>query len=148
MKVLSTRLFATSTGVTSANLCHLEAWRSPRDPRRWFGLECCLHGYLTKICGWPWVLVSVVTLAVQQSLAQGCASCYTTTAAGGTQTIHALRFGILILLIPPILMFASLVWILWRWRKIRETNDRETSFARLNHSSNPPKMPEDVELVR
>lgn len=53
-------------------------------------------------------------------LAQGCASCYTTTAAGGTQTIHALRSGILILLIPPVLMFASLIWVLWRWRSMRE----------------------------
>jgi len=134
MKILSTRPFGTSTCVTPTNLCHPEACRSPKDPRRWFGPECCLHGLLTKICGWLSVLVSVVTLAVQQSFAQGCASCYTTTAAGGTQTVHALRFGILILLIPPVLMFSSLVWTLWRWRKKTETNIHENSFSRMDVS--------------
>lgn len=147
MKILSTRLFGASTAVTPTHLCHPEACRSPKNPRQCFGPECCLHGLLTKICGWLLALTAIL-LPVQQSFAQGCTSCYTTTAAGGTQTVHALRFGILILLIPPILMFASLVWILWRWRKTRETNDRETSFAPPNHSSNQPKMPESVELVR
>lgn len=141
MKVLSTRLFGTSTGVTPANLCHPEACPSRKDLRRWFGLECCLHGLLTKICGWL-LAVTAILLPVQQSFAQGCAGCYTTTAAGGTQTIHALRFGILILLIPPVVMFASLVWILWHWRKIRHIDRHETSFSLTGASSNIPEEAE------
>ena len=62
-----------------------------------------------------------MTLAfTTHSFAQGCANCYTTTAAGGTQTIHALRSGILMLLIPPVIMFACLVWTVWRWRSMRQ----------------------------
>lgn len=50
------------------------------------------------------------------AFAQGCASCYTTAAAGGSQTIHALRSGILVLLFPPILIFCGIVMLVWRWR--------------------------------
>ena len=62
----------------------------------------------------------VVTLCVLLSSApgfsQGCASCYTTVAAGGSQTIHALRSGILVLLFPPVFIFGGIVTLLWRWR--------------------------------
>ena len=68
----------------------------------------------------PAILSAAILCLGRDVLAQGCASCYTTTAAGGTQTIHALRSGILILLIPPVVMFASVIWILWRWRSMRE----------------------------
>ncbi len=37
-------------------------------------------------------------------LAQGCSMCYTTAAAAKTAAIEALRSGILILLIPPVLI--------------------------------------------
>jgi uncharacterized membrane protein YhaH (DUF805 family) len=67
-----------------------------------------------------WLWVCLCLFAARCALAQGCASCYTTTAAGGTQTIHALRTGILILLIPPVLIFSALVLLLRRWRS-RET---------------------------
>lgn len=67
-------------------------------------------------CLWTWPCVFAAKCAV----AQGCASCYTTAAAGGSQTIHALRTGILILLIPPVLIFSTLVFVLRRW-KSRET---------------------------
>ena len=54
---------------------------------------------------------------------QGCASCYTSAAAGGPQTAHALRSGILLLLFPPTLIFASIIVTLRRWR----TGDRMLS---------------------
>src|SRR5690242_9123861 len=63
-----------------------------------------------------WSLVAAVALAVKDAFAQGCASCYTTTAAGGAQTIHALRSGIVVLLAPPVLIFAGLVLAAWCWR--------------------------------
>ena len=37
--------------------------------------------------------------------AQGCALCYNTAAAANASAIHALRIGILVLLIPPVLIF-------------------------------------------
>ena len=49
------------------------------------------------------------------AFAQGCASCYTTAAAGGPQTAHALRSGIVLLLIPPVLMFAGIICVMKRW---------------------------------
>jgi hypothetical protein len=52
-----------------------------------------------------------------QAFAQGCVSCYTSAAAGGSQTIHALRSGILILLFPPVLIFGGIVRLMWRWSK-------------------------------
>jgi len=50
------------------------------------------------------------------AFAQGCSSCYTTAAAGGAQTVHALRSGILVLLFPPVLIFSGVVTLVWRWR--------------------------------
>jgi hypothetical protein len=51
------------------------------------------------------------------AFAQGCASCYTTTAAGGSQTINALRSGILLLLVPPTMIFIGIMFVLLRWRR-------------------------------
>ena len=48
--------------------------------------------------------------------AQGCATCYTTAAAGGPQTAHALRSGILLLLFPPVLIFAALILTVRNWK--------------------------------
>ena len=49
--------------------------------------------------------------------AQGCASCYTTAAAGGPQTAHALRNGILVLLFPPTVIFAGIIITVRKWKK-------------------------------
>jgi hypothetical protein len=53
------------------------------------------------------------------AFAQGCASCYTTTAGGGSQTVHALRSGILLLLVPPTMIFLGIMFVLLRWRRPR-----------------------------
>ena len=63
---------------------------------------------------WLWICACFFTAKFAE--AQGCASCYTTTAAGGSQTIHALRTGILILMTPPVLIFIALFLILRRWK--------------------------------
>ena len=41
--------------------------------------------------------------------AQGCAMCYQSAAASGARLIHALKSGIVILMIPPVLM-TGLFW--------------------------------------
>lgn len=51
-------------------------------------------------------LVAVVT-ASTSGAAQGCAMCYNTAAAAKAGAIHALRSGILILLIPPVVIFGA-----------------------------------------
>jgi len=55
-------------------------------------------------------------LMASDLFAQGCASCYTSAAAGGPQTAHALRSGILVLLFPPTILFAAIIIALRRWR--------------------------------
>ncbi len=42
--------------------------------------------------------------------------CYTTVAGGGKSVIHALQGGIIVLLIPPVLLFSGLTILLFRWR--------------------------------
>jgi hypothetical protein len=62
--------------------------------------------------------VSAVLLITPGVLAQGCAMCYNNAAATGPQAQAALRHGILILGIPPTLMFAGMVGMLYRRRNL------------------------------
>ncbi|MBZ5515314.1 MAG: hypothetical protein LAN62_10860, partial [Acidobacteriia bacterium] len=48
--------------------------------------------------------------------AQGCAMCYTSAAAAKKAGIEALRSGILILLVPPLMIFAGIIWLTYRSR--------------------------------
>ena len=52
------------------------------------------------------------------SAAQSCALCYTTVAGGGPGVASALRTGILVLLVPPVMLFSALVVVVLRWRTI------------------------------
>lgn len=53
------------------------------------------------------VLIAVLTVPALAS-AQGCAMCYNNAAAANPTAIHALRSGILVLMIPPVLIFAAI----------------------------------------
>lgn len=59
------------------------------------------------------------------ALAQGCASCYTTAAAGGPQTAHALRSGILMLVVPPMVILGGIVVLVKRWKNRSRLPNRE-----------------------
>jgi hypothetical protein len=48
--------------------------------------------------------------------AQGCALCYTQAAGAGSRLIHALRSGILVLLIPPMLICIGLAVMAYKKR--------------------------------
>jgi len=48
--------------------------------------------------------------------AQGCAACYQSAAASGPRSIHALKQGILILMIPPVLITGLFAFITFRKR--------------------------------
>jgi hypothetical protein len=49
-------------------------------------------------------------------IAQSCAMCYTTAAAGGSGIIHALKGGILVLLFPAVSIFVGLIVLIFRWQ--------------------------------
>jgi hypothetical protein len=66
-------------------------------------------------------LLAALVLALSCSLssaAQSCALCYTTVAGGGPGVASALRTGILVLLVPPVMLFSALVVVVLRWRTI------------------------------
>jgi hypothetical protein len=48
--------------------------------------------------------------------AQSCAMCYQSAAASGPRTIHALKAGILILMFPPLLITAGIVYLAYTRR--------------------------------
>ena len=60
---------------------------------------------ISKPSGLSWLrrgVVLLVALAIPVlTFAQNCALCYTQAAGSGSRMIHALRSGILILVIPP-----------------------------------------------
>ena len=59
---------------------------------------------------------SALTIMAYSTLAfgQNCAMCYNTASAAKPGAIQALRSGILVLLIPPILMFIGIFTLLFR----------------------------------
>jgi len=68
-----------------------------------------------KGAGW---LVALTGLLFSSTLAyaQGCAMCYTTAAASKAGALHALRSGILILLVPVLVMCAGIFVVIYRSR--------------------------------
>ena len=46
--------------------------------------------------------------------AQGCAMCYQSASAAKQAGIQALENGVLILLVPPLLIFAAIIWRTFR----------------------------------
>lgn len=61
-------------------------------------------------------LLSTTLLGAHSAFAQGCALCYNDASAASQQGIAALRHGILILAIPPMLIFAGLFAVLYSRR--------------------------------
>ncbi len=63
------------------------------------------------------IIVSLAAFTyVPGAMAQSCAMCYQNAAASGAQGIAALRFGILVLLIPTLALFIGLFALLYRHR--------------------------------
>lgn len=61
------------------------------------------------------------------AFSQSCSLCYTQAASAGEKVIQALRHGILVLLIPPILISGGITYLAYRKRK---------SFRRESESKN------------
>jgi hypothetical protein len=62
--------------------------------------------------------------------AQGCALCYTQAAGSGARMIAALRSGILILVLPPMLICIGITWMAYKKRnQFNEDLDPDTYKA-------------------
>jgi hypothetical protein len=53
--------------------------------------------------------------AAHPAWAQGCPLCYNTAASAGVRGIAALRNGILILMVPPVIIFGLVCYFTVRW---------------------------------
>jgi hypothetical protein len=60
-----------------------------------------------------WSAVSVLVLA-SRAHAQGCALCYTTASAAGAAAQRSLNWGIFALLAPALVLFLSVMILLYR----------------------------------
>lgn len=77
------------------------------------------------------VAVAGVTLASSSAaFAQGCAMCYNSASAAKAAALHALRSGVLILLVPPLLMFIGIFVVAYRSRN--RFNDGSSEDAGLD----------------
>ncbi len=72
--------------------------------------------WMARVAAAIWILGATST-----AFAQGCAMCYTAAAAARAAAIRALQSGILILLIPPALMFIGI--FVWAFRSRERFND-------------------------
>jgi hypothetical protein len=68
--------------------------------------------------GWlaSWVALPIALLMPALTRAQSCALCYTQAAGSGARMIAALRSGILILVIPPMLICVGITWMAYKKR--------------------------------
>ncbi len=66
---------------------------------------------LTVACAVSGLLIG---LTAPHAVAQGCAMCYQTAAASGAPGREALRYGILILLLPAISLFLGIFAFIYR----------------------------------
>ena len=81
-----------------------------------------------------WVGVALVGLALlflsPTAFSQSCALCYTQAASSGSRMIEALRSGILVLIIPPTLMWLVIAAIMYSKRnQFKRTDDTAGSNA-------------------
>jgi hypothetical protein len=60
-----------------------------------------------------WVLS---LFAAPMSFAQSCALCYSQAAGSGSRMIQALRSGILMLIVPPMLICIAITWMAYKKR--------------------------------
>jgi hypothetical protein len=71
--------------------------------------------------------LAILTLPLP-AFSQNCALCYTQAASAGARMIQALRSGILVLIVPPTLMWGVVTFIVYRKRnQFRKAEDAPDS---------------------
>jgi hypothetical protein len=70
-------------------------------------------------------LAFLLLMGTRDLHAQGCAMCYQSAAASGARFIHALKGGIVVIIIPPLLMTGAFARFVYRRRNLfhEETGD-------------------------
>ncbi len=63
-------------------------------------------------------LAFLLLISPSDLYAQGCAMCYQSAAASGARFIHALKSGIVVIIIPPLLMTAAFARFVYRRRNL------------------------------
>ena len=63
-------------------------------------------------------LAFLLLILPQNVCAQGCAMCYQSAASSGARLIHALKSGIVILIIPPLVMTSAFARLVYRRRNL------------------------------
>ena len=77
---------------------------------------------MPKLNGWGRILIAaalaaaIFAIAAPGAFAQSCAMCYQTAAGAPAKTQNALRHGILVLLFPPMFIFAGIIGLLYQRR--------------------------------
>jgi len=69
--------------------------------------------------------------------AQNCALCYTQAASSGSRVIAALRSGILILVVPPMLICIGITWMAYKKRNQFNEDHFEPTDSRVDDDSHP-----------
>jgi len=74
------------------------------------------------------VFLAIPFLSPTVTFAQSCALCYTQAAGSGHRMIAALRSGILILVVPPMLICAGITWMAYKKRnQFNDYGDADTT---------------------
>jgi len=73
---------------------------------------------MPKRHGWfgRFTALAIAVASPGVALAQSCALCYTQAGGSGSRMIAALRSGILILVIPPMLICIGITWMAYKKR--------------------------------
>lgn len=84
----------------------------------WGGLRAAVFKSRGRVVRWTTGMLAAVAglAAAYPAFAQGCALCYNTAAAENSRGIAALRHGILILMIPPVMIFGTVCFFTVRGR--------------------------------
>jgi hypothetical protein len=77
-----------------------------------------ISSLLRRARGWlaGAAILALVLMGPTAAHAQGCAMCYTSAAAAKAGALQALRSGILILLLPPLVMMGIIAGVIYRYR--------------------------------
>jgi hypothetical protein len=80
-----------------------------------------------------WLAATAAVVLLMTSLpafGQGCALCYTQAAASGSRMIHALRDGIMILVLPPTLGSVGVALVAYRRRdQFRQAEAQDSDLS-------------------
>ena len=91
-----------------------------------------LGGQLARL-----IVTAVALGTARMTFAQGCAMCYTSAESAKKAGIEALRSGILILLVPPLVMFGGIIWLTYR---SRNRFNEQSSGPDEGWGENPPEV--------